>query len=208
MFSGGPSGKKKYRIYQVDVFTREQFRGNPAGVVPDARGLTEFQMQDIARELNNSETAFVFPADSDDHDVRVRFFTPKMEVPSCGHATIAAHYVRAVENHLPTSTVLQKIGIGILPVEVVKEQDDYRIIMTQGKVEFLDVIKGRERDVLLSAFQLRIGDLEDRCPIQIVSTGHPKVLIRIKSREKLNNIVPDLISLVDLSTVIGSLVWE
>lgn len=203
MFSGRPSGKRMYRIYQVDAFTRERFRGNPAGVVPDARDLTELQMQNIAREMNNSETAFVFPADSDDHDVQVRFFTPKMEVPSCGHATIAAHYVRAVEDQLPTSTVLQKIGIGILPVEVVKEQDDYRVIMTQGKVEFLDVINGRERDVLLSAFQLRIADLEDRCPIQIVSTGHSKVLIGIKSREKLNNIVPDLISLVDLSTVIG-----
>ena len=53
--------KKNYTIYQVDAFTREKLAGNPAGVVPDARGLTEGQMQRIARELNNSETAFLFP---------------------------------------------------------------------------------------------------------------------------------------------------
>lgn len=81
---------KKYRIYQVDSFTRKKFSGNPAGVVLDADGLSEAQMQAIARELNNSETAFVLAPEADDHDVRVRFFTPTTEVPSCGHATIAA----------------------------------------------------------------------------------------------------------------------
>ncbi|WP_331463166.1 PhzF family phenazine biosynthesis isomerase [Konateibacter massiliensis] len=85
---------KKYRVYQVDSFTRQRFHGNPAGVVSNADGLTEDQMQRIARELNNSETAFIFSPNSDDHDVEVRFFTPTTEVPLCGHATIAAHYVR------------------------------------------------------------------------------------------------------------------
>ena len=51
---------KKYRLYQVDAFTKEIFKGNPAGVVTNADGLTEIQMQQIARELNNSETAFIF----------------------------------------------------------------------------------------------------------------------------------------------------
>ena len=88
---------RRYRVYQVDSFTTEKFRGNPAGVVPDADGLSEPEMQVIARELGNPETAFVLSPDGTDHDVRVRFFTPTTEVPSCGHATIAAHYVRAVE---------------------------------------------------------------------------------------------------------------
>jgi PhzF family phenazine biosynthesis protein len=127
---------KRYRIYQVDSFTTERFRGNPAGVVPNADGLTAMQMQTIARELNNSETAFVLNAEAPDHDIRVRFFTPTIEVPSCGHATIAAHYVRAVENSLPSSTVIQKIGAGILPVDVVRDDSDYRIVMTQGAIEF------------------------------------------------------------------------
>ena len=63
---------KKYRIYQVDSFTRARFHGNPAGVVPDADGLSEEQMQRIARELNNSETAFIFQSDSPDYDVEVK----------------------------------------------------------------------------------------------------------------------------------------
>ena len=72
---------RRYRLYQVDAFTRERFAGNPAGVVPDARGLTDREMLSIARELNNSETAFIFPADAVGCDVQVRFFTPTTEVP-------------------------------------------------------------------------------------------------------------------------------
>ena len=79
---------KKYRLYQVDSFTRERFHGNPAGVVPNADGLTDDQMQRIAREMNNSETAFIFQSDDPVADVEVRFFTPSTEVPLCGHATI------------------------------------------------------------------------------------------------------------------------
>lgn len=70
-----------YRIYQIDSFTREVFRGNPAGVVPHAEGLTDVQMQQIARELNNSETAFILSSNDPRYDVEVRFFTPTAEVP-------------------------------------------------------------------------------------------------------------------------------
>ncbi len=109
---------RTYRLYQVDAFTTEKFAGNPAGVVPDASGLSDGEMEAIAREMNNSETAFILPPESSDHEVRVRFFTPTTEVPSCGHATIAAHYVRAVEHSLDSCTVIHKIGAGILPVGV------------------------------------------------------------------------------------------
>jgi len=126
----------QYRLYQVDAFTTEKFAGNPAGVVPNADGLTDHQMQAIARELNNSETAFICEPLGTNHDVRVRFFTPTTEVPSCGHATIAAHYVRAIENALPTCTVIQKIGAGILPVEVIRKDTTYQIVMTQAEPAF------------------------------------------------------------------------
>lgn len=88
--------RKKYRVFQVDAFTIEPFSGNPAGVVPNADDLTEEQMQAIARELNNSGTAFVFQPTAADHDVHVRFFTPTKKVPICGHATVAAHYILAL----------------------------------------------------------------------------------------------------------------
>ena len=74
---------KKYRVYQVDSFTKELFKGNPAGVVANADGLTVEQMQNIARELNNSETAFILNPTGSDHDVWIRFFTPYVEVPIC-----------------------------------------------------------------------------------------------------------------------------
>ena len=79
--------KRSYSIYQVDAFTTEKLSGNPAGVVPDARGLTDEEMGRIARELNNSETAFILPGKPGEYDVQVRFFTPTKEVPAWGPFT-------------------------------------------------------------------------------------------------------------------------
>lgn len=177
---------KRYQVYQVDAFTTERFRGNPAGVVSNADGLTERQIQAIARELNNSETAFIFSPTASDHEVWIRFFTPTIEVPSCGHATIAAHYIRALESRLPSCTVVQKIGAGILPVEIIQIGDDYRIVMTQGQIEFSPPLPQNERNAITTALGLSAFDLDERCPIQIVSTGHSKVLVGIKSRDRLN----------------------
>lgn len=81
-------------IHQVDVFTRTPFAGNAAAAVLDSEGLSDGAMQAIAREMNLSETAFVF-GESHDGVVPLRFFTPTREVPVCGHATLGAHFVRA-----------------------------------------------------------------------------------------------------------------
>jgi PhzF family phenazine biosynthesis protein len=186
-------------LYQVDTFTSEKFRGNAAGVVPDADGLSDEEMLSIAREVNNSETAFILPPDGGDHDVRVRFFTPTHEVPSCGHATIAAHYVRAIEKALPSCTVVQKIGAGVLPVDVVREAEDYRIVMTQGTIAFSEPLSGRVTDEILAALGLTPDDRDERGPVQIVSTGHSKVLVGILSRRRLNDIRPNLMRLVEIS---------
>jgi PhzF family phenazine biosynthesis protein len=190
---------KTYRIYQVDAFTKAQFRGNPAGVVTNADGLTEKQMQEIARELNNSETAFILSPQSPDHDVWVRFFTPTVEVPSCGHATISAHYVRAVELNLPTCTVMQKIGAGILPVDIKRTNEDYKIVMTQGKIEFSKILPANTQDRIISALGLEPHDIDKRCSIQIVSTGHSKVMIGIEKRSILHTLNPNMIGLCELS---------
>lgn len=86
----------------VDVFTRSPFQGNPAGVVLDASGLSDEQMQGIAAEVNLSETAFVLPADSHhEGDLRLRWFTPSREVDMCGHATIAAVHALYEADLLP-----------------------------------------------------------------------------------------------------------
>lgn len=194
---------KKYQVYQVDSFTKAKFTGNPAGVISNADGLTIDEMQKIAREMNNSETAFILSPESNDHDFRVRFFTPTIEVPSCGHATIAAFYVKAVENRMNTSKLKQKTGAGILPIDIIRDDDDYRIYMTQGRILYGNIIEGSNHDVLLSALDITKNELDSRCPIQIISTGHSKVMIGLKSSMTLKSLKPNLLLLTDLSEKIG-----
>jgi PhzF family phenazine biosynthesis protein len=78
-------------VWRVNAFTTTRFTGNPAGVVPDADGLTDEMMLAIAGELNDiSETVFICRPDAADADVRLRYFTTTTEVDLCGHATISA----------------------------------------------------------------------------------------------------------------------
>lgn len=191
---------RRYGVYQVDAFTTQRFAGNPAGVVPDAAGLSEAEMLAIARELNNSETAFVLPAERDDHDVRVRFFTPTTEVPICGHATIAAHWIRAHEG-ASKGTTRQLTGAGILLVEIAIGDDGRRRIwMTQTPASFGPAIDGESRDALLAALGIGPDDVADYGPIQVASTGHSKVLIPLNSRAALDGLKPDLTALARLSS--------
>ncbi len=115
----------KIKIKQVDAFTTAPHTGNPAGVVLDGKGLSEKQMQSIAREMNLSETAFILPASKQDADVRIRWFTPTTEVPLCGHATIASFHSLAEEGKLGmnkdgTYHFELETASGILPVDVTK----------------------------------------------------------------------------------------
>lgn len=190
-------------VYQVDSFTKEKFKGNPAGVVLDADSLSEAEMLKIARELNNSETAFILSPKDNSHDIEIRYFTPKMEVPICGHATIAAHYVRAIEQNLDSSIILSKTGIGILPVEIIKEDGDYSIEMTQGKIEFTPPFESDIRSKVLEFLGITEEDVNQKCPIQIVSTGHSKVIIGINSKEKLDSLEPNMEMLKKLSKEIN-----
>lgn len=194
---------KKLITYQIDSFTREKFSGNPAGVVVNADGLSDNQMQLIARELNNSETAFLFSADSKDCDGVIRYFTPKTEVPICGHATIAAMYAKALEDNLDSCTLKIKTNIGILRFGIIKRDGDYEITMTQGKFELSPSFDEATTQKLLSALGLDNNDRDERCPIQIASTGHSKVMIGIKSKEKLNNLTPNYSDLAELSKQIN-----
>ncbi|MCI0709175.1 MAG: PhzF family isomerase [Chloroflexi bacterium] len=194
---------REYTFYQVDAFTETIFTGNPAGVVPHADGLTEIQMQAIARELNNSETAFLLSATSSDHDVWVRYFTPTREVPICGHATIAAHYVYAVENNIFSTIRVQRTQVGNLPVETVRGNGSYEIIMTQGEIEFFEPFADRMVQRIVNAVGIVPDDIRDDCPIQIVSTGHSKVMVGVKDAAMLDNLAPDFTRLAQISEEIG-----
>jgi PhzF family phenazine biosynthesis protein len=114
---------QRIKIKQVDAFTTTPFMGNPAGVVTQARGLTEKEMQFIAREMNLSETAYILPPSVDDADLRIRWFTPSAEVPLCGHATIASFHALAEEGlHGIKKTGETKFRletkVGVLPITV------------------------------------------------------------------------------------------
>lgn len=189
-------------IYQVDAFTREPFKGNPAGVVPNAFGLSAAAMQAIAREMNNSETAFVFPGDGPSDDVSVRFFTPSCEVPICGHATIAAHYILASEG-LPLGKRWQATQAGRLLVESEMVEGQPRIWMSQQPGKFEPPLGAADVDDLLAALGLAHSDLTDTSPVQIVSTGHSKVVIPVRCRDTVAALAPDMTALARLSAKIG-----
>ncbi len=190
---------RQYKIFQVDAFTDQMFSGNPAGVVIDADGLSDDEMQKIARELNNSETVFILAPTGDDHDLWLRYFTPSVEVPLCGHATIAAHYVNAKLSTQAKAILKQKTGAGILPVEIRESDGDFEIVMTQAELDFSQELSENHARKIVAALGLDMADLDERCPLQIVGAGHSKVMIGIQSCDLLNTLKPDLSELASLS---------
>jgi trans-2,3-dihydro-3-hydroxyanthranilate isomerase len=115
----------RYRYVTCDVFTGRPFCGNPLAVLPDARGLTEAQMQSIAREFNYSETTFVLPPDDPRHAARVRIFTPGGELPFAGHPTIGTAFVLASTGTLPreAAEIVFEEGVGPVPVAIFRDGD-------------------------------------------------------------------------------------
>lgn len=112
----------------VDSFTDQPFSGNPAGVVPDAAGLSQADKQLIARELNLSETAFVTrPADPAE-PLRFEWFTPAREVRFCGHATLAALHALAERGELQAGRVAIRGLIGDIFGSVESRPDGTRLI--------------------------------------------------------------------------------
>lgn len=192
---------KSYKVYQIDSFTRTKFRGNPAGVVPNADGLNTAQMQQIARELNNSETAFIFaPPKGAEYDIEVRFFTPNTEVPLCGHATIAAHYVRAILGEHSAGRALQKTKAGILAVDTLKQNGDFAIQMTQASPQIQPPLDETLTQQIIKALRIKACDLRADCPVCVASTGHSKVMVGIKDLNLLHSLAPNMSALASLST--------
>lgn len=194
-----------YQVYQVDAFTTTKFAGNPAGVVLAADTLTTTQMQQIARELNNSETAFICQPTDEHADLRVRFFTPTQEVPFCGHATIAAQYIHAWQHQLPSQTLYQQTQLATLPVTITQLAQDYAVTMTLGKIMVQPPLAIDLQQQILRALHLTTAELEPTCPLAIASAGVGKVMIGVKNQTILNQLQPDLAALKKISHQIGEL---
>jgi trans-2,3-dihydro-3-hydroxyanthranilate isomerase len=110
---------RRFRYVIADVFTDEPLAGNPVAVFTDGRDLSEVDMQAIARETNLSETVFVLPATTDDADVRIRIFTPAVELPFAGHPTLGSAFV--LGGPLQKIVIRLETGAGVVPVTLDRE---------------------------------------------------------------------------------------
>ncbi len=195
---------RSLRTFQVDAFTSRLFTGNPAVVVLDADGLDDACMQTIARELGGGDTAFVQAPAGPDHDLRIRFFTPTREVPFVGHATVAAHVVRAQALRIDTQRVRQLSGTGIVEVEVQSARDSAHVSIRQQAAARVRPIEHGDLEQLLDALGIGSADLDARCPIEVYALRSTRLLLALRSHSALTKLKPDLPALARLTPHLGA----
>ena len=186
-----------YRFIQLDVFTDKPFTGNPLAVFPEAGGLTDDQMMQIAREMNLSETVFVLkPPEEGEVLRRLRIFTPTREIPFAGHPVVGTWNGLAREGVVPFpeggsgwQRIYHEVGIGVLPVDIeFKDGQPIQVVMTQGKFEVLaEIDDSQEQAELARALGLAREDLDESLPIQTISTGLPSLAVPIRSLADLRD---------------------
>lgn len=189
---------KRFAFRHVNAFTSEPFGGNPAGVLLDAKGLTDQQMQSIAREINLSETAFILPAKVKGADLQIRWFTPTVEVPLCGHATIASFHVLAQDGlfgmkEVGTYHFRLQTKSGILRIMVEKKSSGTIIEFQLPVPKFKRVSKLPIK--LLSALGIRTADLHPRLPI----VGESYLYVPLRRLSRLKELDPDYSRLFDVT---------
>lgn len=191
------------QVHQVDAFTRVKFTGNPAGVVLDADALTDAEMLAIARELNNADTAFVLKADAADHDLRIRFFTPRTEAAFVGHASVAAHYVLSSMAD-GSRRLRQKSRAGVVEVEVRGSDAQRRIAIRQAAPPLGREVSDRERLAVMDALALASADLDAHCPVKVVGASSTRLMVGVRGAEQLRQLKPDFSRLTTLSAQMGA----
>ncbi|QSW98408.1 PhzF family phenazine biosynthesis protein [Haloterrigena alkaliphila] len=182
------------RILQVDAFTDEPMAGNPAGVVPDAGGLSADQMQRIAAEMAVSETAFL--RSSDTADRRVRYFTPTQEVDLCGHATIGS-FAHLHDEGLEAGTTTLETNVGTLEIDV---DEDGTVWITQDAPQVREVDVGYDR--VAEALGVESAALEGASadiPLAVSSTGLPFLIVPITYLSDLGDARPDMRAIEELT---------
>lgn len=176
------------RALLVDAFTTDPTAGNAAGLVPDAEGLDEGQMQAVARELHASETAFL--TESDEADRRIRYFTPETEVDLCGHATIASHAFLHQADVVDPGTHSLATNVGVIEVDI---EDDGSVWMTQAPPETHDVDVSYEEVAAAIGVDLdALQDLEADLPLGWASTGLAFLCVPVTFLDELGAADPDM----------------
>jgi PhzF family phenazine biosynthesis protein len=196
--------QRKCRLFLVDAFTRERFCGNPAAVVLDADVLQEDEMRRIARELSGTEVAFVFASDSPEYDVEIRFFSPRREVAFVGHATVAAHYVRAMVDGVPRGKVRQKSQSGIVEVEITGDAPGLRVSIEQTPATFGPVVPEERIGPVLDALGISSSSLHPACPVQVMSKANSRLMIGLQTPDTLASLQPKMDRLVHLTPHVGA----
>ncbi len=159
---------RRYAFRQVDVFAARPLEGNALTVFLDAQGLTDREMQALARETNLSETAFVLPPSEAGRragaDYRLRIFTPGEELPFAGHPSVGSAWVLAETGRFPSAgdelTVRQEVRVGVLPLtlEVTAGRIDEVTLTTMPPV-LLQRLAPAERDALAAALEVDASHL-------------------------------------------------
>jgi len=179
------------RFYTLDVFTTNRFEGNPLAVVTDGDGLSNTTMQDIAREMNLSETVFVQKPTDDRALARLRIFTTKEELKLAGHPVVGTWFLLAELGVVPAQEggvhIMQQTGAGVLPVEIrFKDGRPQRVTMTQTPAQFRP-IKINRKD-LAAALGVSVSDFHSDLQPQYVSTGVSNLMVPFRNRAALSRI--------------------
>jgi trans-2,3-dihydro-3-hydroxyanthranilate isomerase len=183
-----------FRYVLCDVFTDTPLAGNQLAVFTDAREIPEDRLQALAREVNFSETVFVFPGEGEAH-ARIRIFTPGVEVPFAGHPTLGAAFV--LGGPLQLEVIRLQTGQGIVPVRL--EREGARIVF--GRMEQpVPTIEGYGEEAALLA---ALGVPRSELPVDVYDNGLQHVFVTLGSEEEVAALRPDLARLADVDEVLG-----
>ena len=186
-----PHQLRRFAFAQWDVFTSRALQGNALAVLPDARGLSDEEMQAIAREMKLSETTFILPRDAATErarGIRVRIFTTQEELPFAGHPTLGtAFHLRGDTN---TPAIVLDLNVGSVPV-VFEENQGQPVFgeMTQIDPSFGPI---HDREEVVRVTGLRDGDIDPSLPIQTVSTGVSYAVVPLRGLEAIRRLQVDL----------------
>jgi trans-2,3-dihydro-3-hydroxyanthranilate isomerase len=179
-----------FRYVVCDVFTDRPLAGNQLAVFTDAREIPEGDLQRLARELNLSETTYVYPPEADGH-VKMRIFTPSVELPFAGHPTLGTAFVLA--GPLQLVEIRLETARGTVPVRL--EREGARISFGWMAQPLPTVTPFDRVDELLAA----VG-VESELPVELYDNGVPHVFVALGSREEVVALAPDQQRLLALGT--------
>lgn len=178
----------RYRFYTCDVFTDARFGGNPLAVLPEAAGLSDRQMQQIAREFNFSESTFVLPPIAGGTR-RVRIFTPHAEVPFAGHPNVGTAFVLAASGVLgpfgETLSIVFEEEAGVVPIAIERRADG-SLWCELSAPEKLSLGAVAAPGIVAEAVSLAADDIRsDTHPPRVASVGLPFLIAEVRDRAAL-----------------------